>query len=70
LLTLAGFISGTVDIIAPDTTGKMFVVRNGMATVDATLKKSGGTGSTVSSGYTAIFVHNGTNYVRISNAAH
>lgn len=57
--------SGTPSIIAPSTSGKIYVLRNG-ANVDLILKRSGGTGITVASGKTAILLDNGSDYVRVT----
>jgi hypothetical protein len=52
-------------IIAPDTSGKVYIVRNaGLGTV--TIKKSGGSGVSIATGKTAIVLHNGSDYVRVT----
>jgi len=57
--------SGTPSIIAPSTSGKVYILRNA-ANVNVILKRSGGTGITVASGTTAILMDNGTDYVRVT----
>lgn len=60
--------SGALNIIGPDVSGRLYVVRNGSAGAvgSVTLKKSGGTGITVASGKTAILMHNGSDYIRVT----
>lgn len=60
--------SGALNIVAPDVSGRLYVVRNGSAgTVGSvTIKKSGGTGITIASGKTAILMHNGSDYIRVT----
>lgn len=65
LLLTASSGSGTPSIIAPSTSGKVYMFRNG-AGVAITLKRSGATGISVASGKTAILMDNGTDYVRIT----
>jgi hypothetical protein len=57
--------SGTANIIAPDLSGRAYIVRNsGNSTI--TIKKSGGTGVAIATGKTAMVIHNGSDYVRVT----
>lgn len=65
LLTLSSG-SGTPSIIdAYSTSGVVKIVRNAAA-VAVTLKMSGQTGVSVASGTTAVLIHSGTDYVRVT----
>jgi len=57
--------SGTPSIIAPSTSGKVYILRNA-ALVNVTLKRNGGTGIAVASGKTAVLMDNGTDYIRVT----
>ncbi len=58
--------SGAISIIAPDTAGKVFIVRNASLSGTVTIKISGGTGVSIAAGKTAVVMHNGTDYVRVT----
>lgn len=63
--------SGAISIIAPDTAGKVFIVRNASLSGTVTIKISGGTGVSIAAGKTAVVMHNGTDYVRVTaDASH
>ena len=56
---------GAANIIAPDRVGKLFVVNN-LSGQTVTVKKSGGTGVAIANGKTALVMHNGTDYMKIT----
>jgi hypothetical protein len=58
--------SGSANIVAPDVSGTMYIVRASKAGNSITIKKSGGTGITIASARTAIVIHNGSDYVRVT----
>ncbi|MEN6614964.1 MAG: hypothetical protein ABFD12_00260 [Syntrophorhabdus sp.] len=63
--------SGAISIIAPDTAGKVYIVRNASLSGTVTIKISGGTGVSVAVGKTAVVMHNGSDYVRVTaDASH
>lgn len=68
----SGSGSTILNIIAPDVSGRLYAVRNGSDNLNwLYIKKSGGTGVAIASNTTAIVIHNGTNYIRLTaNAAH
>lgn len=69
-LEVTGSGSGTA-IIAPDVTGRMYIVRNAVGDGGTiTIKKSSGTGVTIAAGYTAVVIHDGTDYRKVSSVAH
>lgn len=57
--------TGALNLIAPDTAGKVYIVRN-TSNGTITIKKSGGTGVDIAAGKTAIVMHNGSDYVRVT----
>lgn len=63
LVTSSG--SGGASIVAPNESGRVYVVRNA-GTGAVTIKISGGSGVSVAIGKTAMVWHNGTDYVRIT----
>jgi predicted Rdx family selenoprotein len=67
LVTSSG--SGSTAIIAPDVAGRLYIVRNGNTaggTNAITIKINGGTGVAIANGKTAVVIHNGTDYVRVT----
>lgn len=66
LVTASG--SGGVNIIAPNESGRVYIVRNA-GTGAVTIKISGGSGVSVGVGKTAIVWHNGSDYVRLTDDA-
>ena len=64
LLTVSN-ASGAANIIAPNTSGKVYIVVNGSGQA-ITIKKSGGTGVAVATTKTATVIHNGTDYIRVT----
>ncbi len=68
LLTLtSGDGAGDRNIIAPDVSGRLYIVRNDTtAGGSAVIKKSGGTGVSIASGKTATVIHNGSDYIRVT----
>lgn len=65
LLLIVTSGSTGVNIVAPNTTGRMYALRNDTSQT-VTLKKSGGTGISIATGKTAILFHSGSDYVRIT----
>lgn len=66
LLTVTSGSTAT-NIIAPDVSGRLYVLRNDTSPGGAcTIKKSGGTGIAIASGKTATVIHNGSDYIRIT----
>ncbi len=62
--------AGSISIIAPNTAGKMYIVRNSTSET-VTIKKSGGTGIEIAAGKTAAVIHSGSDYVRATaDASH
>lgn len=57
--------SGTPSIIAPTTSGKIYILRNS-GNIAVTLKQSGGTGISVASSKTAVLINNGSDYIRVT----
>jgi len=57
--------NATANIIAPDVSGRLFVVRNARD-YNVVIKKSGGTGVTIASNKTAVVIHNGSDYIRVT----
>jgi hypothetical protein len=64
LTTTSG--AGACTIIGPDATGRMYAVRNDGTMGTLTIKKSGGTGIAIASGKTALVIHNGSDYIRLT----
>lgn len=67
LLTITSGDSALV-IKAPDVSGRLYAVRNATTGVltAVTIKKSGGTGISIASGHTALVIHNGSDYIRLT----
>jgi hypothetical protein len=66
LLTLTSGSTGTNYIIdSPGTAGRVFIIRNA-SNGSVTIKENGGTGVTIATGKTAVVMHNGTDYVRVT----
>jgi len=55
-----------VNIVAPDTQNKIYIVYNNCG-FNAIIKISGGTGITIATGKTALVRHDGTDYVRVTS---
>jgi len=68
LLTVtSGAGAGDRNVIAPDVSGRLYIVRNDTtAGGSAVIKKSGGTGVSIASGKTATVIHNGSDYIRVT----
>lgn len=64
LLTVSN-ANGAADIIAPNTSGKVYILVNSSGQA-ITIKKSAGTGVTVANTKTATVIHNGTDYIRVT----
>ncbi|ABO51105.1 hypothetical protein Dred_2595 [Desulforamulus reducens MI-1] len=64
-LLIATNAGGTANIIAPDRPGLFYVVNN-ISGQTMTIKKSGGTGVAIATGKTALVMHNGTNFIKIT----
>ena len=66
LLTLTSGSTGTNYIIdSGGTAGRVFFIRNA-SNGSVTIKENGGTGVTIATGKTAVVMHNGTDYVRVT----
>ncbi|WP_048817969.1 hypothetical protein [Desulforamulus hydrothermalis] len=65
MLLMATNAGGAANIIAPDRPGLLYAVNNKSGQI-ITVKKSGGTGATVAAGKTAMVMHNGTDYIKIT----
>jgi hypothetical protein len=66
LLTVTS-ASSTTNIIAPNVSGRLYVVRNDTSPGgNCTIKKSGGTGIAIACGKTATVIHNGSDYIRVT----
>lgn len=66
LLVCTSGSTGTNYIIdSPGTAGRVFIIRNA-SNGSIVIKENGGTGVTIASGKTAVVMHNGTDYVRVT----
>jgi len=67
--TLTSGSNGTNYMIAcSDTEGRLRIIRNG-TNGSVVIKEAGQTGVTIATGKTAVVIHNGTDYVRVSGDA-
>jgi hypothetical protein len=67
--TLSSGSNGTnYMIVCSDTEGRLRVIRNG-TNGSVVIKEAGQTGVTIATGKTAVVIHNGTDYVRVSGDA-
>lgn len=65
LLLKATNAGANANIIAPDVPGVIYTVNN-LTTKTITIKKSGGTGVAITTAKTALVMHNGTDYIKIT----
>jgi hypothetical protein len=64
-LLIVSNAGANANIIAPDAPALFFVINNKTTKV-ITIKKSGGTGATIAASKTALVMHNGTDYMKIT----